>query len=287
MLTQAEVRATVGRHIFLLPALLAGFWLALAFEVRAADSPGEMVTDRPDFTNGPEVVSPGYLQIESGLLVESTHAGSARTRTFAGPSPLLRLGITRRFELRAGGDGVLLEKHSELGYAVRESGVSDVALGAKISLLEEGKRLPALSLTPSVSCPWGSRHFSSGGYDPGVALAWSHGLPAGFDADGNVIFLSTQTAGRRVLQRAYSLSVEHRLSPATQAYSEAYWIGPAEGAEGRWVFDGGLTRAIGANAQFDAAFGRSLSGAEIHWFATVGFSFRTRVWRPRHRPETP
>lgn len=235
----------------------------------------ELVTDRPDFTESTEVVGANILQVETGLRWDSERCSGAVNRTFTAVSPLIRLGVSRRVELRAGNQGYLRRVGPSLG---RQAGLSDTSFGAKVKLRDEGAVLPALSVISSVSIPWGSRHFSSQGYDPALTLAWSRGLPRGFDAAGNINLVSTRVDSGRSVQSAYSFATGRRLSRSVRAYWEAYWLGSAGASGGSWTFNTGLTRQVGRDTQLDVEVGRSLRGLPC-WFAGVGFSFRTPLAR--------
>jgi hypothetical protein len=235
----------------------------------------ELITDRPDFTESTEVVGANILQVETGFRWDSERCSGAGNRTFTAVSPLVRLGVSRHVELRAGNQGYLRRVVPGLG---RQAGLSDTSFGAKVKLRDERAVVPALSVISSVSIPSGNRQFSSGSFDPALTLAWSRGLPRGFDLAGNLNFVATRAAGGRSVQRAYSFATGRRLSRSARAYWEAYWIGPAGASGGLWTFNTGLTRQVGRDAQLDVEVGRSLRGLPC-WFAGVGFSFRAPFGR--------
>jgi hypothetical protein len=56
---------------------------------------GEMVTDRPDYTESSEVVGRGVMQIEMGTIFEMDRTSGSKTISFG--TPLLRLASARNW----------------------------------------------------------------------------------------------------------------------------------------------------------------------------------------------
>ncbi|MEP7363130.1 MAG: transporter [Acidobacteriota bacterium] len=252
------------------------FVVAPAFAQSPAESPagalGELITDRPDFTESSEVVGSGVFQFEYGMTLDH----ESRAVHFSGPELLVRTGIGKRFELRFSGDGLVVER------ALRNSrarGFFDVDFGAKISVRGESRFLPSFSLIPALSLPTGSRNFSSLGYDPSIKVAYSKGLPAGFSIAGNVNAASLSTPGGRLVQESYSWSVAHSLPAGFGGYWEVFGFTPwdEEGSQA-WIANSGVTHGLGANAQVDVRAGRRLTASGPDWF----FGFGLAIRQPSH-----
>ena len=232
----------------------------------------EMGTDRPDYTESSEVVGKGVAQVENGFTVERSQGGSS----LAGPELLLRVGLTRRLELRVGGDGFLLQR---MPGAEKVAGHSDVELAAKILLFEQGHFRPALSLIPLLSLPLGSPEFSSGAYDPTLKVALGKDLPEGFSVGGNANFSSITTPDGRFLQTAFSVSVGHSLGHGYGGYWEIFGFTPWEKAgSAAWIANTGITRSIGKNAQVDVRVGKRLTDSGPGWFWGMGIAVRQSAW---------
>ena len=75
----------------------------------SAQDAGELITDRPDFTESSAVIRRGLFQFESGLSFEADRESGVRHRSVAAPAALLRIGLGMRSELRLGGEGWLEE----------------------------------------------------------------------------------------------------------------------------------------------------------------------------------
>jgi hypothetical protein len=247
-------------------------------KVAPASSLGDLVTDRPDFTESAEVVGLWVLQFEGGATVSGESPDGVSVRTFGTPFALVRLGITEKLELRFGTDGYLQETTKVLESTTRVSGMADVGVGAKLKLLDEGETRPNLAIIPAISLPSGSQEFTSSGYDPSLNFAWAKSLPKGFGLGGNVKFQYSTEDEDRFFQHAVSFSLGLGLFGDTAAYGEVYQVGPiTKDGHDLWMFDAGLTHALGNNAQLDLSVGRSLSPTTPNWFVGVGFAIRSRL----------
>lgn len=248
-----------------------------AIEQNSGEQSENLTTDRAEYTITTEVVGAGVLQLETGFLLESTQG----TRVIHAPVPLMRIGITRRLELRVGGDGGLWQRAGATGAYEHAAGLSDMGVELKWKLLDEHGHLPALAIAPSLSSPVGRSGFSSGAYDPTLKLAWGKGLLKGFRASGNFDF-SSVTEDRRFLQRAVTLCIEHNLPQGMVVYWENYTIWPRHrGGEQETMWNTGLFHAIGKNAQIDVEVARCLASGVPHWYLGAGFVIRRpgALWR--------
>jgi hypothetical protein len=271
----------------LLRLSLLGSLLALAAsaqESRPPDSPGEFSADRPGFGESTDTVAPGFLQAETGFLAEAHALAGGPVRNISAPQPLLRIGLTKRLEMRLGADGFLRE--SDASGATRElhHGGSDLSVGAKVRLLPEGPRWPAVSLLASVSLPVGSSYFSSGSFDPEFHLIWAKSLPQGFDASGNFNF-AWQTGGPQwTSQRAASFQIGHGMGAGLHGYAEVYRVWPIPGDEPAHVFaSAGISRTLGADVQLDLEAGHTMMARTPSWFIGFGFAIRARLGGLFHR----
>ena len=246
--------------------------LAQSIAEPAGTALGELITDRPDFTESSQVVGMGVFQFEYGMTLDR-EAGALH---FSGPELLVRTGVGKRFELRLSGDGLLVERALRTR---RARGLSDVDFGAKIRLREEGRYLPRFSLIPALTLPTGSRHFSSLGYDPSIKAAYSKDLPAGFSIAGNLNAAALSTPSGRLIQESYSWSAGHSLPCGFGGYWEVFGFTPRdEAGSNAWIANSGVTHALGANAQVDVRAGRRITAAGPDWF----FGFGLAIRQPSH-----
>jgi len=267
-------------------SMMAGLVMAVMAASGPADGPavvaapqppaaerGELVTDRPDFTESSVVVGKGIWQLETG----TAYVGEADARAFAAPQALLRLGLTNRLELRLGGSGFLSERAT--AGAEPTVGGSDFEVGAKLTLLDEERAGFALAVIPIVSLPVGSEAFTSGGVDPTVKVTWSRELPSGFGLSGNFNVMSQTEDDSRVTRGAWSASLGHDLFLGWGGYAEVYGFSSVErDGQAAWTFNGGLTHGFGPDRQLDVTVGRGMTAAADDWFVSAGFSLRG-AWR--------
>jgi hypothetical protein len=243
---------------------------------------GELVTDRPDFTESAEVVAPGVAQLETGISYEGDGAGAARTRGLTMPLALMRIGLGHRTELRLGADGFVSQSEGLGAAALRTNGGSDFEVAAKVRLAGEKQIGFDLAVIPIVSLPVGSEGFTSGGVDPTVKIAMARSLPAGFDLSGNVNVSSLTDGADRFTQTALSASFGHDLVKGWGGFWEVYGFSAEErGGRASWTFDTGISHPIGPNRQVDFSIGYGLTEAAPDWFVSAGFSLRGAFRRMR------
>ena len=230
----------------------------------------DLIADRPEYSDVVEVVGPEIIQTEHGITLERNQGA----HSLSTPELLLRIGLTKRIELRFGSAGFLMEK-SAAGTA---EGRADTEIGAKINLFKEHHLRPGFSIIPSVFVPSGDQRFSSLGYDPSLRLAWEKNVPEGFALGGNVTFSSLTTGEGRFLQRAVSGSAGHSLPAGFAGFWEVLGFFPWEkGGKAAWSASAGVTHGLGKNAQVDARVGKRISEVGPNWFVGMGFAIRGQV----------
>jgi Putative MetA-pathway of phenol degradation len=245
-----------------------------ASATRDAQTIGDIAPDRPGLGDGSGIVGRGVWQIESGWSFDSERHDGAVLHELALPLALFRVGITDRFELRVGADGLLSDTSSSPG-SRRLSGRSDVEVGAKLKLIESARMGFELSLLPIVSLPIGSNAFTSGGYDPTVEFAWTQPIPRGFSLSGNVTAASVSEDDHRFTQHILTLSIDRDIAAGWNGFAEAFRASSLQRDGGAvWIVDAGATHRLGRQAQFDVSMGRGVTAAAPDWFISAGISVR-------------
>jgi hypothetical protein len=211
------------------------------------------------------------VQVETGIRLDVDRPQGRRL--VIGPEPLVRIGVSDRWELRLSDEGFLSPVQ---GAAARgwSSGWGDLSVGAKIRLREAGQRGPRLSLIARLSLPVGTAPHTSGGYDPGLSLIWKENLTENLGVGGTLNVASESGDAGRHWRRSASVSFTRSLPWQLQGYFETYIIQPRSDGGNEWASDAGLARKLTPNTQVDVAVGRALRPAPQTWFVTVGFSFR-------------
>ena len=234
--------------------------------------------DRPGFATPPGVLGPGLIQVEGGVTVSVDTAGDRQERTLTFGSPVIRIGVGRSVELRVAGDGFLSRSNDGVGRDT--NGWSDLAIGAKLALVHEGRIVPAISLLPSISVPTGNRTFTSSTYDPSLAVAGLKTLPAGLSLVGTVSGASISE--ERVRRGRYTSAIALWFpAPARSAgYIEMYAVTSAgPGSTSTRIYDAGLTHNFGRNLQIDIEAGRQMYAGAPCWFVATGFALRHALFR--------
>ena len=144
------------------------------------NTPAPIATDRPAVTNSSIVVPVGSLQAENGFLV-TNHQGQ---NIADGSETLVRFGILARTELRF----TAPDYYYNLNGGGIGTGFGDLALGVKAQLGPLPDKFD-VSATAFVSFPTGASGISSGGYDPGLQIAWSRPLFSKWTAAGMLSFV--------------------------------------------------------------------------------------------------
>lgn len=260
-------RAALVRAI---AALVAGAVSASAF----AQSP-QIVVERPSFSTPPNVVGTGFWQIESGVGWDhDTPDDGDGTTIFTVPNTTLRLGVTRRIELRAATTGLV--SASERGR--RTTSMADTALGVKYQMaFQDGFGLD-LALVPMISLPTGGAA-SSNNADPSIILTAARRF-GGAQMNGNVKW-TRQSYGDTANERAQRLDWSLVLAHPLWGRWSAFWEGVAsdsdlEGSSTTWMANAGLERQLGDSLVVDVYGGVGLNDAAPEWRAGAGFGWRLR-----------
>ena len=242
-----------------------------------------IVTDRPDFTESSEVVGHLVVQLEIGTNVAWTGEAGFRDRTITLPLALLRLGISRRFELRLSTDGYVVNSFGRSIGAYTSKGRADMEVGAKYVLRDADAGGFEFAVIPILSVPTGADGFSSGTVDPTFKFTWATVLPRSFDISGNVNVSRLGDDLGRYTEHVLSVSLGHGLPGGWGSYAEVFGFTPHDRPDSSdWTFDAGVSHLLGNNAQIDFEFGRGLTAAAPSWFVGTGVAFRTAALR-RHR----
>ncbi len=256
----------------------------LAGSPAPADEP-EMVSDRPDQTESPVVLPPGYVQLELGALYVRDDENGARFESIEAPGSLLRIGLDERIELRLGWAGYVFAESRIDGLKADIEGVGDAELGAKIHLRNEAGGRPEIALLVATSVPVGDDELSSERFDPSLRLAFGHALSERVELGYNVAVAwasEPDADGGHTTRSTYlysmvlGLGLGERWGTFVELYGEVPGTAPGDPV---LSFDTGLTFTVGPNVQLDVAGGFGLSEEADDWFVGAGLS----VWFPKTR----
>lgn len=227
-----------------------------------------IVTDRPDFTESAVTVPAGRTQLEAGA--SSAWAGGARE--LAVGELLLRIGLGAHLELRAGLNSLVWAREDE----ARANGREDGSVGVKLALRSagEGAWRPDVALIVASSVPSGTGAWHSDDAQPEAKLcaAWTPAENLAIASNLNVAWASD--ADGRYAEPSASVSLARPLGARAGMYLEGFGFAPAGDRDRRVFLDGGVTWALGDEAQLDARAGVAVVTPDREGFVGLGISRR-------------
>lgn len=242
--------------------------------------PDPLVTDRPDQTESPSVIQPGFFQFEGGFTVAGEREGEVRESSIAVPQILLRVGLAPRLEARIGIGGWMRRSVTLGGMDLDQTGFGDISMGAKLRLLEGGSSRPEVAVIGTATIPTGSPEFGAERVIPELRFAAAHSLSERVSLGANVGVMLTGVAdGAGGISTDtdvfYTAVIGAGLSDRIGAFIEAFGTLPANGGRSAaHSLDAGLTFLQAAAVQFDVAGGIGLTAAAADWFVGAGVSVR-------------
>jgi hypothetical protein len=207
-----------------LAAALALF-VVLTPPLFADEPPIQVNPNRPTFATPALTTQSGVAELEFGLARSTLQDGSLFSSPF-----LLKLGLTKRLELRIGGNGLL---HATGPGEPSATGYGDTTLGAQWTFLPDGP----LGIDEGIQVTWklptakASSGLGSGEPDLLVMLMLSRDFGP-FHADLNVLntWLGQPSPSAHESQPAGALSVSRSLGEVWSVTGEVYSIGGTSGS---------------------------------------------------------
>jgi hypothetical protein len=244
---------------------------AHAAEATAEPSAVEpIVPDRPDFTDGVQVVR--ALQVEGGVTLSRT--GSERE--LAVGEILVRVPVATRLELRLFAPSHLRVRDHD----ATQSGFGDAAAGIKLALTDgdpASRAIPATAFLATTSVPTGSDEVSDDAYQPEVKVALEWELSDSLGIGVNLGYSRPSDGGERFDQLFATVSAGISISPSVGAFVEVYAFNRADASGSSATYaDTGLSYLVNPNLSLDArigfGLGNDVEGSES--FVGIGVSRR-------------
>lgn len=239
---------------------------------------GGIETDRPDQTETPSLVPPGYFQAEIGFSSEYDERDDnlpqmTEFRSFLYPTALLKYGVLPWLELRfiaEFADNRAYRDGKEIG---KEQGFPPIALGTKIALLEESGYIPKTSIIAHVQVPGvGAEVFKID--DPIVDFRFTmnhslnYDMSLSYNLGGEI-----NTAAEETPVWLYTLALGMQVDEQWGLFGESYgFYNEKERAQN--LLDAGITYKLFPTLQFDLSAGLAISDAAPDSFVSAGVSFR-------------
>ena len=230
----------------------------------SAQAQEELNSDRPDNSQGPSVVSRGYVQVEAGFNYQKL---DARTRTYAYPTALLRIGLLEGVELRL--QGAVKDSVIENGTKRHIKGWGPLSVGTKVRLWEESGWRPEAGINAMLALPVASEVFKPDNPEPQFGLAFSNALSEKMDLTYTVGY--GWTKGSPV--KSYGANITRQFMDKLTLYLEVF--GSKDKNEpAQHQADFGMLYLLLPNLQIDVAAGRRLNKEAPKHFVTTGLAFR-------------
>jgi hypothetical protein len=259
---------------FLLAAVAPGAgWCQTAGAQNAApQQPAPINPDRPNFTNSPETVAPGRTELEIGY--RYTRTGSSKLQEI-GDDPTLRMGMTKRFELRLAIPAYAFEDDP----SGTSRGFEDGGVGFKWNLSEGSDKFswakPKLGLEFDLTLPMGDPPFREESAQPTCQLLSEWDFDA---ADSLGVALGAARpcqSGQSYNQTVATASVSHQFSQRFTGFVEGFAFLPGDpGGSNDSGFDAGVQYLLSNDAMLDAIVGTPLVSGSPNYFLGVGISLR-------------
>ncbi|MEA2762649.1 MAG: hypothetical protein QOD47_1933 [Gemmatimonadaceae bacterium] len=224
--------------------------------------------DRPDFTESPETVRPGFIQAEGGYTYSRVESGSSQSIG----ELLVRVPAGARTELRVGFNSYTIEHAS----GVTKRGFEDIEIGTKVRIVEQEARsiVPTVSILMLSTLPTGRAGIGSKEMQPTAKLALGWQLSEKNSLQSNTNYTYASEDGMRFSQWATSASLGTEFTPRLETFLEWFGTSPASlGASRADYLDTGGAVKFGSSVRLDARIGIN-ARTSMNYFAGVGLSYR-------------
>jgi len=235
----------------------------IALLLSAASFSQQIITDRPDQTESSSTIPKGSLQIELGIVAASKENNTLNS--FAGPSTLLRYGLTDKIELRFFNQ-YEAHKLELIDETSKVSGFSDLEIGAKIQLLRNESANTEIAFISHAIIPTAKDELSNTKMGAINKLSISHSFSERFGLGYNIGYNYVD----QIHSFTYSVALGFSFTDKFGGYIEPYGVYGEQGFFESY-FDAGLTSLLSDNFQVDASYGLGLNN-DLQYFST-GFSW--------------
>lgn len=228
----------------------------------------KLITDRPSFSESANIMEPGWVQYEGGYLSKwSTELQVTQLTSISHEwENALRVGLTRRFELRLGVQArTLSETSPSIFVPMRRTGIPPMSLGYRYNILRGKHSL--LSTSGSFRSPY----IAFGGFlAPATGnmvlfdqrLIWQQYLTPWWSYNVNAVVAGGLISSRGYVdQLFYSAMTSISLSEEWSVYGEhhAGWMFANPFWNGTPMVNFGVTKLFADVFQFDLRYGWNVS----------------------------
>ncbi len=234
--------------------------------------------DRPDFTNGPDVMAPGRFQIETAIQTEFRHDGDEHDRTMFFPT-LLRYGFADKLEVRVEGNTYSWMRQKDSSGTSHSDGFAPTSIGLKYNFVDapEGSKQVSVGAIARVFPPSGSGEFRNSRTTGDFRLAADWEFADKWSLNPNIgVGVFQDDTNRTYTAGLFAATLNFNPSKTVNFFADTGIQTPEEkGGKTSVIIDGGMAYIIGHDIQLDLSVGTGISGSTPpHPFLAAGFSKR-------------
>lgn len=267
------------KFLFLLAACFS-FQVAVAQEQEPA--PQNLEGDRPGKGDAATVVPQGAFQAEIGVELETEKDQIYKDQEFHLPEVLLRYGLLKFAEFRVHAQ----VNHTRFNFVqypypddLTATKLAEMAVGTKLQLLKNKGLKPDLALQADFKLPLEANTTYKGRIEPKLGLNFRNKLSRKLDLQYTAAVeweeqYSTFDPEKYTHLGHYAVSLNYKIRPDLQVFTEFYGETELEESSHDYSFDFGLAYFLFPNLQLDASTGFGLTESAPNSFVTAGVSFR-------------
>lgn len=245
--------------------------LVISIAASAQTDKPDLVTDRPDQTEAPNLVPKGGLQVETGFVYEKDSDQGITTKNITYNTTLVKYGVNEFLELRFINEYLGVKTQVSESQTATVNGLSPMALGVKIKLADEKGFWPQAAMIGHINLRTGSEEFRPENTAVDFRFTFAHTLSDKFALSYNLGAEWGSESPEATF--IYTLSLAYVITDKLGVFVESYSFFPEYGkADNR--ADAGLTYKFSPVVQWDISGGIGLSKNAPDSFLSTGISFR-------------
>lgn len=228
-----------------------------------------IIADRPNQSEGADILTKGYFQMENGFSIEDIDPGFVYTY----PSTLWKFGVSESFEFR-----VLTEYINITHEGLPDiDGLLPVKVGFKSKLFNEHGIIPQAAVLGFLSIPGlASKQFQTTYFAPSMRLAFENSITDILSVAYNV---GAEWNGEDARPNfLYTFSLEAEVLKGLAIYGEVYGDVPQQRENDfEHRADAGISYRISRDVVVDVSGGIGLSDNVPERYVAVGLSYRFKM----------
>jgi len=233
-----------------------------------------MITDRTTFTQSPNIIPIGYVQIESGILYGNEKFEklnpSVEISNISFLKSLLRYGLSDLFELRFGGE-YIFQSITTGDMVVNNKGLSSMMAGAKFQFLNSENSFMDAALLLEMALPFGSSDFKPEKVEPKIILTVNQELNGDIGITGNIG--TRLESSKDKYMNFYSVNLGCKLDEKFSLFAENYG-NFAKSVTPKFFITAGASYLHKSNIQVHLYFGNEITPSTNSWLIGAGFAMR-------------